>query len=74
MKHLTDNRADAIAQANAELLDEVATPYPALPSPAVDHRLEVILRIDGIERTFTAVCLRGEWIGHSTRLITGAIK
>jgi hypothetical protein len=67
-------RADASARSEAALLAEAADPSPVPPAVRPDHILEVRLRIDDCERTFRAVCLRGEWIGDSGNLITTAIR
>lgn len=63
------------AQREYELTAEMAQPPiqpPAFAGP--DHTLEVVVKIDGEERTFRAVCLRGEWLGHSGNTITKAIR
>lgn len=68
-------RADEAARAESSLIAEGGE-APIEPGPRVkaDHTLEVRLRIDDCERTFRAVCLGGEWHGHSGNVITAAIR
>lgn len=68
-------RAEKAARSAESLAAEAGEPSMEPVSRArPDHTLEVRLRIDDCERTFRAVCIGGEWHGHSGNVITQAIR
>lgn len=67
-------RKDRAKRAEDALEAECAEIVPPPAKVVPDHTLEVRVRIDDCERTFRAVCVKGEWIGDSGNVITKAIR